>query len=217
MESHLVGNVHLVAGDTGAVPLVHVLLAKEGIEWRGNPDVYMREFNSFGVDDARELAARASSRAVGSSGSRRVFIVVATGMTNEAQNALLKTLEEPPGDALFFFVVPAPETLLATLRSRAQILVLGGKDDAGAVDPVTFLKAASAKRIEMLKPLLEKGSDDRRNLGTAIMFLSSLERILAESKPLNSSGLEAIYRARKYVNDKGALIKPLLEQVALLA
>lgn len=214
MRTDLVGNVHLAAGTAGAVPLVYALLGKEGIDWKGNPDVYLREHALFGVDDARDLGARASSRALG---ARRVFIIVATGMTNEAQNALLKTLEEPPGEALFFFIVPSPEMLLPTLRSRAQILSLGGEDGAGIVDASAFLKAAPAKRIEMLKPLLDKGNDDKRDVGAAITFLTSLERVLSNNASLNGEGLEAVYRARRYLGDKGALIKPLLEQVALLA
>jgi hypothetical protein len=70
----------------------------------------------------------------------------------------------------------------------------------------------------MLKPLLDKDKDDRRDLGAIITFLSSLERTLATVKPLEHvrAGLESVYRARKHVTDKGALVKPLLEQVALL-
>ena len=64
----------------------------------------------------------------------------------------------------------------------------------------------------MLKPLLEKDEDDKRDIGKIVAFLSALERAL-KRKP---EGLHAIYRARKYIGDKGALVKPLLEQVALL-
>ena len=42
-----------------------------------------------------------------------------------AANALLKTLEEPPGDALLILVSDRPGSLLATLRSRCQGLSFG--------------------------------------------------------------------------------------------
>jgi hypothetical protein len=69
----------------------------------------------------------------------------------------------------------------------------------------------------MLKPLLEKDEDDRRNIGAIIAFLSSLEYTLSVH-PYEKvrEGLDAIYRARTYIGDKGALVKPLLESVALL-
>jgi DNA polymerase III delta prime subunit len=143
-------------------------------------------------------------------------------MTNEAQNALLKTLEEPPADAMFFFIVPAPEVLLPTLRSRAQILTLrSGKKTEDLVDAKKFLAAPVAKRLEMLKPLLEKDDDDKRDTGEIIRFLGSLERLLEKkpeglARPATAEGVDAVYRARKYMGDKGALVKPLLEQVALL-
>jgi hypothetical protein len=67
----------------------------------------------------------------------------------------------------------------------------------------------------MLKPLLEKNDDDRRDIGAIITFLSSLERMLADM-PHAREGIDAVYRTRKYAGDKGSLLKPLLEHVALL-
>lgn len=206
----LAGNAHLIAGNAGMVSDVLALLEKEGIETHGNPDVYARAYTHFGIDEARELRDRAALGGLG--GGVRVFIVAMPGMTNEAQNALLKTLEEPAAGSRFFIIVPSPEGLLSTLRSRMQTLALAGTDVAGAVDARSFLAASPAKRLDMLKPLLEKGDDDRRDIGGIIAFLSSLERALA-SYP---EGLRSVYQARKYMSDKGALVKPLLEQMALL-
>ena len=211
MKTPLVGNVHLIAGTAAVVPQVLGLLKDEGISIEGNPDIYVREYPRFGVDDAIELRDRSNRRPI--AGSQRFFIIATPGMTNEAQNALLKTLEEPPADAAFFIVVPAPEMLLSTLRSRAQILFLEHTEDGEqSIDAKAFLAAAPPERLDMLKPLLEKDEDDKRDIGKIVAFLSALERAL-KKKP---EGLHAIYRARKYIGDKGALVKPLLEQVALL-
>ncbi len=209
----LVGNVQLVAGNAGAVKEINTFLKKQGIEVTANPDVYVREYGSFGVEESRELAAKAGSRAVAS--ERRIFIIVTPTITSEAQNALLKTLEEPAGDALFFLVVPSPQTLLPTLRSRAQILDLGSSSQTLPVDPQEFLKAQPSERLDMLKPLLDKDEDDKRDLGNSIAFLAALEDELSHSPAKNALGLEAVYRARKYIADKGSLAKALLEQVAL--
>jgi hypothetical protein len=212
MRSSLVGNVQLAAGNAEAIPAVLALLETEGISTRANPDVYVRAYQRFGIDEARELSERASSRAIAA--DRRVFIVAAPVMTADAQNALLKTIEEPPGDALFFFIVPSPQTLLATFRSRAQVVEVRAPDvfHEGSVDAKKFLAATPSDRLDMLKPLLEKDADDKRDQGAIITFLSSVERRLGN----NPDGLRALYRARKYIGDKGALVKPLLEQLALL-
>jgi len=210
MKSALVGNIHLVAGTSTSIDALLGLLEREGVETRGNADLYVRTYQRFGIDDALELRERAALRPT--RGMRRIFVIATPNMTNEAQNALLKTLEEPPADAMFFFLIPAPETLLSTLRSRAQMLSLDSARAETLVDAERFVAASPQKRLDMLKPLLEKDEDDRRDLGAIITFLSSLERQCEKRQ----EGLRAIYRARKYIGDKGALVKPLLEQVALL-
>ncbi|MBP9757421.1 MAG: hypothetical protein KBD06_02365 [Candidatus Pacebacteria bacterium] len=211
----LAGNTYLVRGGESSLPELYRLLDGEGIAAIGNPDVYVRMYRQFGIDEARELSARAYGRALG--GGRRVFIAVFPVITNEAQNALLKTLEEPPAGSLFFLVTPAPTTLLPTLRSRAQMLELDTRDE-GIVSTKAFIKASPKERIEMLKPLLEKNDDDKRDIGNIITFLSSLERMLATMQNGQNvrGGIDAVYRARAYAGDKGSLLKPLLEQVALL-
>ncbi|MDO8553068.1 MAG: hypothetical protein Q7S01_06140 [bacterium] len=208
------GNVHLVAGGAEMIERVLEELARTGINTRGNPDVFIREYLQFAVGDARDLRERASTRAIGK--KARAFIIAASAMTSEAQNALLKTLEEPSSDALFFIIVPSPETLLATLRSRAQTLLLHENDKDEKVDARKFLHATKAVRIEMLKELLPK-EDEERDVGAIIGFLSSVEKELAKIGATSArEGLDAVYRARKYVADKGSMLKHLLEQVALL-
>ena len=54
-------------------------------------------------------------------GKLRVFIVEeATALAPPAANALLKTLEEPPGRTMFVLCTTAPDQLLPTIRSRCQ-------------------------------------------------------------------------------------------------
>ena len=53
--------------------------------------------------------------------SRRIAIIDdANRMNPESQNALLKTLEEPPAYATLFLLAPQAEALLPTIRSRCQ-------------------------------------------------------------------------------------------------
>ena len=233
----LIGSAHIIAGTPSVIPDVLALLEREGIQVQGNPDVYVREYRQFGIEEARELRERASTRAFKPTAevAGRVFVVAASSMTTEAQNALLKTLEDSPADSAFFLVVPSPHMLLPTVRSRAQILELpkrkGG--EASLVDAKAFLSASVQARLDMLKLLLEKGNDDpstgstsspraglgagKRDTGAIIAFLASLEVALAPKVAGMRPAIEAVYRARRYAGDKGALVKPLLEQVALLS
>ncbi|MBI5645250.1 hypothetical protein HY970_04100 [Candidatus Kaiserbacteria bacterium] len=221
----LIGNVQLVRGSADTLDFVINHLEKIGYEIRGNPDAYIRSYAHFGIDEARELRDRSSTKALGE--GNRMFIIAAPSLTNEAQNALLKTFEEPAGNALFVLITPSPDSLLATLRSRAQIwtILATESQSKGVVDPAKFLTSQPAARIEMIKPLLEKGDDPstplgagKRDIASIITFLSSLELMLERHmhESGTAAGLESIYRARRYIADKGSLVKALLEQVALL-
>jgi DNA polymerase-3 subunit delta' len=56
----------------------------------------------------------------------RVYIIdPADEMTDEAQDALLKTLEEPPPAAIFILVTAYPDTLSPTIQSRCRRLRFG--------------------------------------------------------------------------------------------
>lgn len=209
---HYIGS-YLIEGNAHSLEKLLDKLTAENIIERGNPDLYARAFYSFGIDDAREIRDRAEKKALAREG--RVFVIFAPGMTTDAQNALLKTIEEPTAGSLFFLIVPSPHMLLPTLRSRMQTLRL--EHNVSESDAQTFFAATSAQRLEMVKEIYEH-EDEGRDMGKVIAFLRSLEESCASKKPSaeRDEGLRAIYRARKYVGDKGSLLKALLEQVALL-
>lgn len=65
---------------------------------------------------------------------RRVTLVhPAEAMNPNAANALLKAIEEPPGNALFILVSDRPARLLSTVRSRCVAIPISIPDTAAAV------------------------------------------------------------------------------------
>ncbi|MDO5398676.1 MAG: DNA polymerase III subunit delta' C-terminal domain-containing protein [bacterium] len=76
---------------------------------------------SIGVDEARSISADALKKPYGS--PRKVYIIPdGENLTPEAQNALLKTLEEPPEYAVFIIIIPAASMLLQTIVSRSAVV-----------------------------------------------------------------------------------------------
>jgi DNA polymerase III subunit gamma/tau len=72
-----------------------------------------------GIDQVRELRDMVRYAPVG--GRYKVIILDEAHMlTDEASNALLKTLEEPPEKVVFVMATTQPEDLVETIRSRAQ-------------------------------------------------------------------------------------------------
>jgi DNA polymerase III subunit delta' len=85
-----------------------------------HPDVLVVEPNdkgNIGVDEVRDPIDRSGYRPF--EGRRRVVIVdPADALMPFAQNALLKTLEEPPSSSMFILVSSIADTLLPTVLSR---------------------------------------------------------------------------------------------------
>jgi DNA polymerase III subunit delta' len=70
------------------------------------------------IGQVREVVRLAASRPF--EGARRFFILRAETLNVQAANALLKTLEEPEGEAVFVLLASSREGVLPTIVSRAQ-------------------------------------------------------------------------------------------------
>jgi DNA polymerase-3 subunit delta' len=78
---------------------------------------------SYSVADTRALVARAALAPTG--GRWQVTIVEdADRFTEQALNALLKALEEPPPRGVWLLCAPSTEDLLPTIRSRCRLVTL---------------------------------------------------------------------------------------------
>lgn len=126
---------------------------------------------------------------------KAVFINKSHLMTEEAANALLKTLEEPPKYSVIILFSPQKE-ILSTIRSRSRIISLTGQEE-NTLDHTkyigAFLKSSFSRQSKSIEKIIkqEKTSD----------FLLSMEnwvrRELLESKNLKYTSLaEEIFKTR---------------------
>jgi len=109
------------------------------------------------IEEVRQIIQTLTRKPYQSKGVS-VILSEAGNLTPEAQNALLKTLEEPPGDAALFLLLANPEKLLPTVRSRCQIIDLGPRADS-----VTISDLKSAWKLYQegdLTNLLERSGED---------------------------------------------------------
>ena len=80
------------------------------------------------IDDIREVIRQVSAYPL-EGGNRVILIINAEDMTPQAQNCLLKILEEPPDNTYFILTSAHPEKLLVTIRSRCQFLKMKPWDE----------------------------------------------------------------------------------------
>ncbi len=94
------------------------------VESNNHPDVrfIVHEKASIGVDDIRDQLINDITIKPYSSNHKVYIIPDADQMTEQAQNALLKTIEEPPEYAVILLITDNAKNLLQTVQSRCVLL-----------------------------------------------------------------------------------------------
>jgi DNA polymerase-3 subunit delta' len=120
----------LAVGDTTSAARQVRALSHPGLLLIRRPyDVKAKRFaTGIPVDEVRRLRSFLAHRAVGD-GWRVVIVDEANELNVNAANALLKSLEEPPGRTVFLLVSSAPGSLVPTIRSRCRTLTLQPLDE----------------------------------------------------------------------------------------
>ncbi|MFH1561453.1 MAG: hypothetical protein ABID04_02645 [Patescibacteria group bacterium] len=97
-----------------------------GIDLSDNqPDqLIIRPENSIGIDQIRDIKRFLNQKSWQGGQTKVAIIFEADQMTNEAQNALLKTLEEPPANSELILAAKNKTGLLPTIISRSQLVYL---------------------------------------------------------------------------------------------
>lgn len=100
-----------------------------------------------GIDQIRELREMVRYAPVG--GRYKVVILdEAHQLTDEASNALLKTLEEPPDKVVFILATTQPEDLVDTIKSRAQLFQFRSLAFQEIADAVAHITKEEKLKIE---------------------------------------------------------------------
>jgi DNA polymerase III delta prime subunit len=167
------------------------------------------ELEAFGIDDVRTLTEKAFVRPL--VGDKQLIVVCIKTITVEAQQALLKILEEPPISTVFLFCIPTTLYLLPTLLSRFQIENNYTSNEVSLVEFSDFVSLKVADRITEITNRLAK----KDNLWVDKMKAGLLNYIQAESRQLPIQTLSALYFVSEHLQTRGASNKLLLEEMAL--
>jgi DNA polymerase III subunit delta' len=132
--------------------------AEEGIGGAADKSSAAKPSKDIKVDSVRQAVLFAQTTSA--RGRAKVLLVhPAERMNTVAANALLKTLEEPPGQARFLLSSASLDTLLPTIRSRCQLHPLPLPDvevacswlsGMGVIAPEVLLSAAGGQPQEAL-------------------------------------------------------------------
>jgi len=144
---------------------------------RRHPDIRLVEPDkktTISIDQVRDVIAETAFQPL-EARYRVVILDPADQMRVEAQNSLLKTLEEPPSRMVMILIATNPYLLLETIRSRARILPFGEIPSEQIAEHLTQNEGKSGPDA-LLAVALSGGS-----LGAALEFNTSEYRDVRES------------------------------------
>ncbi len=183
-----------------------------------HPDViYVRHEKpgSIGVDDVRSQIVNDVAVRPYSSPYKIYIVDQAELLTVQAQNALLKTIEEPPEYAILFLLTTNADSFLPTILSRCTVLKLKPLYDTAIREYLKEHCRVSAHQADICTAFA------RGNLGKAIALSSSEEfmqvqesilRLLKQVPDMTAADMTA---ALKEIREKGLNIKDCLDFMQL--
>lgn len=179
--------------------------------------IFDKTYDSFKMDDAREVKQLQSEKTEKAS----VFILEFSTINAEAQNALLKVLEEPTANTYFILIFPNTRYLLPTLQSRLSLVRVPleeKKDGESRLAFSSFLDMSLQQRFDIIKKLTDKKQDPPLKKSELGAFLNEAETYYLEKTDKNKqdiSLMEEIFNSRNYLQAKGASKKMILENIAM--
>ncbi|MCX6756390.1 MAG: hypothetical protein NTX85_03545 [Candidatus Nomurabacteria bacterium] len=187
-----------------------------------NPDIMFELYEALDMNEGHKIKEWHSLASY--KGKKRACIIGAKFINREAEQSLLKILEEPGENTHFFIIVPDVENVLPTIRSRCHVVYLD-KDNKYDSWAKKFISSTIKDRIDMIALIL-KSAEDADTSATirfeAKSILDSLELNLFTEfkKDTNNKNTEwvlgEIIKAKKYLRNPGSSVKMLLEHIALV-
>lgn len=152
-----------------ALEVAQLLLGEKSLDIQPYFTHIRPDGKSIGIEKIRELQGFLQLKTTGKAAVRRVAVITgAERMTDEAQNALLKALEEPPVDTLIILTASKLSGLKQTILSRVQQVRIErvSQDDAidyfspeFAVKDITWAHALSDGQVGLMHALLHSKND----------------------------------------------------------
>lgn len=218
LEKENLHHAYLLPSDTSILPNFLKYLESLGFLAPGNPDFFIKQTETFTIDDAREIKSFQSQMAV--SGDKKIILIVTEYLSHQSQHALLKVFEEPSPGVHFFLITPVVSVLLPTLKSRLFILNReeGDENEELSKRAEKFLKAEKEDRIAMVTKIVKEFDKEETSTPLkvyTVSFLNEIEKQVSKKADKSKFDLEVLWKVKDYIHDQGASVKNLLETLAL--
>lgn len=230
MLSHLkkesMHHAFVIEGDTLQTrPVLFDFLKKEFGMDAGHNDLILLDRGDFGIENVQEIVDVNSRKPT--VGMYKVIVVGLHSISHQAQNAILKTLEEPRPGTFIFILTNTSAIFLPTILSRVQVVrseAVANTNNTVAnidLDAKKFIKSSTVERLAQIKEILDLKSDEEIGDAEIFAFVQEVEKLALElaqsSKDFGVRTLVAqiFTKVEDYMRDTSSSKKLLLEYVAL--
>ena len=167
------------------------------------------------IDQIREMQTKVVEKPI-NSGKKIYIIDNADFMTNEAQNCLLKTLEEPPEYIVIILIVSNENKILTTIKSRCMKLSFEKIDDE-QIKKVLVEKCNITDVNDNILKLCDGSIGKCINITEKIDYYKQIEQIFSLmndslTKVINSA--ELLYKSKDNINEYLDYINVILYRLA---
>jgi len=203
--------------------ILDLLVSRKDTEKNSN-DLYFKKYEAFSMEDGRDIKSWHSQSGVGK--SKKICIIGTKFINREAEQALLKIIEEPGDNTHFFIIVPDSSILLPTILSRVHVIKIKNESNLDIKkEAINFIKLTKKDRVDKVAVFIKENKDEDSSGALryfATNFVNELEHIFYKEfkKDINNKHiqfiLEELSKARGYLSTKGAGVKMILEHLALV-
>lgn len=195
----------LFVGDSGCGKTTLARILRDKLECNASHD--FTEINASdkrGIDDARAIISSAHRKPM--AGPTKVLLIdEAHRLTGEAQDSLLKLVEEPPPYLHLMLATTNPTKLLKTIQNRCtevRVNLLGDSSMVAMLQSVLEKEGKAMKRAVVDKIVEVSGGSARKAL-VVLHSVIDLEDKDAQLKAINSADTQSqgIQVARAIIND----------------
>lgn len=162
-------------------------------------DTSLKTTTSIGINEIKNLHAKIFLKPI-KSPFKAIILEDAELLTAEAQNALLKVLEEPPEHTIIVLSTETIETLLPTIISRCQIIQLGEDNtqltDGEKVEFIDFINNLTGMKIGAR---LKKAEELAKDKDEAIIWIGKLIFVLRDKLlKLDANDINKIHHIKSF-------------------
>lgn len=217
---------YVIEGDLNLAGLDLLNFLKEKKILKNNdPDFFYQRYESLTIQDSREIKNWHNQLSLKKNG-KKICLIEANFINREAEQALLKIIEEPGRDTHFFIVTPNTAILKDTTKSRVHSLKYTDEQSKEiSALAKEIIKSSLKVRLDIIANLIkENKNEDSSGAIRRLSFdlLGEIEKNIYSMFKKNPSNrnyifiLEEILKNKQYLNTPGASVKMILEHIAII-